>query len=390
MKPRVIGIYLMDREFALKLVDYWSRKAPQYRYRVYSRPEKFCEDLISEPVYLLISDEEGYRRLAAREGMFTPDRVGRLVQLSETGAETGMLWENRRISVIRKYQPADVLLADALGMREKLFPLVGTAQEALMIGESSAALQLLEEAEEEQQRSGEIPEEVPAGQAAPESHVAGFGGRVIGVFSPIGRCGKTRLTLELARQCAAAAPALYLSLEMFTDLYGRLLTSGGEDIADFLYALMEGRLAAEMHEEMVGSGGVGNGNDGAVRCVIVTAAANPEDVTEIDGGALAEIIRQAGYAGFAAVVIDVGSSFPRPLEVLELCDVIYAPVTESESSRRKWRHFSEYVRKRGAQDLAERIVTLLLPDTGDAYDGEGVPEASPELTRQVRKLLWET
>ena len=63
MKPRVIGIYLMDREFALKLVDYWSRKAPQYRYRVYSRPEKFCEDLISEPVYLLISDEEGYRRL---------------------------------------------------------------------------------------------------------------------------------------------------------------------------------------------------------------------------------------------------------------------------------------------------------------------------------------
>ena len=34
MRPRVIGLFLKDREFAVKLVDYWSRKAPQYRYRV--------------------------------------------------------------------------------------------------------------------------------------------------------------------------------------------------------------------------------------------------------------------------------------------------------------------------------------------------------------------
>ena len=170
---------------------------------------------------------------------------------------------------------------------------------------------------------------------------------------------------------------------MFTDLYGRLLTSGGEDISDFLYAVLEGTLASEMQEAARACG------DGPVRPVIVTAAANPEDVAEIDEGALAEIIRYAGKAGFVTVVLDIGSSFARPLEALELCDVIYAPVTRDESSKRKWRHFSEYMRKRGRKELADRVVTLLLADTGDGYDGEGLPAASEALSAQVRRLLWE-
>ena len=119
MRPRVIGLFLKDREFAVKLVDYWSRKAPQYRYRVYTKPEKLCTDLASEPMYLLISDEEGYGALAPREALFTVDRAGRLAALTEGGEDPGRLWESRRIRGVRKYQPADALLADALGMRER-------------------------------------------------------------------------------------------------------------------------------------------------------------------------------------------------------------------------------------------------------------------------------
>ena len=382
MRPRVIGLFLKDREFAVKLVDYWSRKAPQYRYRVYTKPEKLCTDLASEPMYLLISDEEGYGALAPREALFTVDRAGRLAALTEGGEDPGRLWESRRIRGVRKFQPADALLADALGMRERLFPTVPAEKEALMIGESRAGLELLVPEEDERPEPERVPEqEERPGTGA--SRVDGYEGTVFGVFSPIGRCGKTRFALELASQCAGSGPTLYLSLEMFTDLYGRLLTSGGEDISDFLYALLEGTLASEMQEAARACG------DGPVRPVIVTAAANPEDVAEIDEGALAEIIRYAGKAGFVTVVLDIGSSFARPLEALELCDVIYAPVTRDESSKRKWRHFSEYMRKRGRKELADRVVTLLLADTGDGYDGEGLPAASEALSAQVRRLLWE-
>ena len=44
---------------------------------------------------------------------------GRLAALTEGGEDPGRLWESRRIRGVRKYQPADALLADALALEVK-------------------------------------------------------------------------------------------------------------------------------------------------------------------------------------------------------------------------------------------------------------------------------
>ena len=366
MGPRVIGIFLEEEDFARKLAGYWARKAPQYEYRTYSECGAVLEDIREEPMYLFISDEAGYGCLAASRDDFTVNAVGRMVFLQEEPEDAAPDWADRQINAVWRYRPADELLAESLGMRE------GVAEAGAF-----RAHPMLEE------RS--VLERPDLYGTAEDAASAAGDMKIFGVWSPVGRCGKTRFSLALAKEAAAQLEGrtLYLSLEVFSDMYRRTVTSGGLDISDLLYHLAEGTLDEKVWERAAANA-LPSGS--AVSAAAVCAAANPEDVTGLGCEELRAVLDHAAGAGFAAAVVDIGSNHPRPDELLGLCDLVYAPVTDSECSKRKWEHFHAYMLAGGRAGLLDRIVTLVLPDAGTGYDSAGFPLPGEELELFVRRL----
>ena len=285
----------------------------------------------------------------------------------EDRAERLALCSERAMDCVLEGRPLpDELLAESLGMRE------GVAEAGAF-----RAHPMLEE------RS--VLERPDLYGTAEDAASAAGDMKIFGVWSPVGRCGKTRFSLALAKEAAAQLEGrtLYLSLEVFSDMYRRTVTSGGLDISDLLYHLAEGTLDEKVWERAAANA-LPSGS--AVSAAAVCAAANPEDVTGLGCEELRAVLDHAAGAGFAAAVVDIGSNHPRPDELLGLCDLVYAPVTDSECSKRKWEHFHAYMLAGGRAGLLDRIVTLVLPDAGTGYDSAGFPLPGEELELFVRRL----
>ena len=60
--------------------------------------------------------------------------------------------------------------------------------------------------------------------------------RLIGVYSPVSRCGKTMFCLTLAQALARSGKVLYLNLESWSGLEDLLQANWREDLADLMYA----------------------------------------------------------------------------------------------------------------------------------------------------------
>ena len=75
--------------------------------------------------------------------------------------------------------------------------------------------------------------------------------RVIGIFSPVHRTGKTRYALKLGREIGSASHTLYLNLELYGGI-GGYFPEEGNTLADALYySRMEGRDLGWMLASMV-------------------------------------------------------------------------------------------------------------------------------------------
>jgi hypothetical protein len=339
MEPRLIGIYLMDAGLARQLAGYWRKKAPQYRFNVYEESSAVRLALAETAMYRFLTDKEGGDRLGqkAGEGWYA-GKVGKVLYLSEEkgGADT-----------VCRYQSADRILAELLGM------------------------------ESERAQEKERPEYLPA----PAEKSGGHKTEVIGVYSPVGRCGKSRFALTLGRVLGEREKVLYLSLEAFSDLYRWLTDSGGGDFSDLLYYLSQGRLSGSVLKRIARSyQGVS----------MIGPAVNPEDILGLNVSDCRAVLECAAEAGYRSVILDIGAAYPDPAGLLALCSRIFAPVTEEETARLKWIHFSTYMEKTHKKEILDRIVTVRLPDGGNGYEADGFPECGEELESFARGLsCWE-
>lgn len=330
MEPRKIGLYLMDTELAEQLANYWKKKAPQYRFCIYKGEDTVRRAWAEGGWYRFLTDENGKQ-------IWTTAREAECVRvLSEREDQEGAVF---------RYQSADQILAQVLGMKE-------------------------ERRESRKEPPG------PLISKTRQSTVS-----VTGVYSPIGRCGKSRFALALGRVWGERERVLYLSLEVFSDLYEWLAASGGGDFSDLLYYQEQGGLTAQIWERLVRPW------EGLA---VIGPAANPEDILALESERCEALLASAAEAGYRKIILDVGNCHPDPTGILDLCGQIYAPVTEEEVSRRKWRHFTAYLEKTGRQKLLKKITTVQLPEGDGGYEAGGLPDCGEELEMFAREVLcWD-
>lgn len=183
--------------------------------------------------------------------------------------------------------------------------------------------------------------------------MAGRRSRVLGIYSPIGRCLKTSLALTLGQQLVKEGTVLYVGFEEFSGFSKIIDGQCRSDFSDVLYFFRQGNLdimrlrsLAYTWKEMD----------------YLPPVRYPEDLEQLTGEEAGVLVEKlAAEMGYGYIIADVGRPGRNLLPVLECCDVIYMPVKEDGVSSAKLEEFEEYLDRTGYQALREKIRRVKLP-----------------------------
>lgn len=311
-----MAVYDADFRYADRLAEFANqRKQVPFRAVAFTSLEKLKEFSKRESIdLLLIGDSVKQEQL---EGI----PVGQTVRLSQNG----MAKEGE--AVVYKYQSSDNLLREVMSWYH--------------------------------------PKEVPALMT-----VTGQRSRIIGVYSPISRCGKTSFALTLGQIKAREEKVLYLTLEEFSGLSaltGTVYTGG---LSDLLYYYTQREYSPVRLGSVTYSFGELN---------YIPPFTYAEDKNGVGQEVFAGLIQRIAADGaYAELILDVGTFCGGTEEILGICDVVYVPIREDAVSSAKLEEWKEYLNRSGRSAVWEKLRFLKLPEPGLISARENFPE----------QLLW--
>lgn len=177
--------------------------------------------------------------------------------------------------------------------------------------------------------------------------------KILGVYSPVGRCLKTSLAITMGQLLAQESRTLYLNLEECSGLSILTKTEYKEDLADLLYFFSQGNYNLLRLNSVVHS---------LDALDYVPPVRYPEDLADTDAGQVEGLIETiAGEGGYENVILDIGSHGKLVYGLMKLCSVIYMPVKEDSVSLAKLEEFERYLDVSGNGALREKIKKLKLP-----------------------------
>ena len=204
--------------------------------------------------------------------------------------------------------------------------------------------------------------------------------KLIGVYSPVGRSGKTSFALALGEILAETKQVLYLNLEEFSGLSVLMKEEYKSDLSDLLYFYNGGSYNSLRLSSVVHTMG---------ELDYIPPVRYPEDLDQAGEEAIAGLIRAiAGESAYDTLVVDIGSGRRTALSVMKLCRVIYMPIREDPVSLAKLKELEQYFSQTGNGMLRERIKRLKLPYHGSFGRGDYIDQLLwGELGDYVRQLL---
>ena len=191
---------------------------------------------------------------------------------------------------------------------------------------------------------------------------------IIGVYSPINRCGKTIFSLTLAQLLGRTAKSLYINLETysgFETLFGRRFS---RTVTDLLY--YSGREEAGDGSELVRKAAGIIEKTG--RFDLLPPAALPWDIRGVSLNEIRSLITAfAEESEYEYLVLDIGNEVEDVLRILEKCTHIYMPVASDLFSRAKITQLEEAAKNWASEDFMNRVTQVKLPDAVPEETGPG-------------------
>lgn len=204
--------------------------------------------------------------------------------------------------------------------------------------------------------------------------------KVLGVYSPVGRCLKTSFSLTLGKFLAQEEHVLYLNLEEFSGLSILMKEEYKSDLSDLLYFYTSGSYNSLRLSSVVHTMG---------ELDYVPPVRYPEDLDQAGEEAIEGLIcKIAEESAYDTVIVDIGSGRRNALAVMKLCRVIYMPIREDPVSLAKLEELENYLMQTGNSSLKERIKRLKLPYHGSFGRNDYIDQLLwGELGDYVRQLI---
>lgn len=171
--------------------------------------------------------------------------------------------------------------------------------------------------------------------------------KLIAVYSPIHRIGKTTFAIALGRELARTSRTLYLNLEEYADVGERFIRAEGKNLSDLLYFTRQEENIALRLSTMIA-------HMGELEYIppVLLGADLKEISLEEWQSFLTSVLNETVYE---TVILDLSESIQGLLEILQFCDKVYMPVLEDGISKQKVQRFEEMLRQMGLSGLEQKI-----------------------------------
>ena len=169
----------------------------------------------------------------------------------------------------------------------------------------------------------------------------------VAVYSPLGRCGKTRLAKALAKDDGVRG-GLYIAAEDFS-IYPDQLSN------NVLFSLkskspeLEETLSQQIHLE-----------DGISSLTLSSVYVDMHDVTFDDMERLVTCLLRSGR--YTTLVFDLGVSAINDMKIFTLFEKIYMPILRDDISVRKLELFLKVLKETGNRGVISRLHYIDVPD----------------------------
>ena len=182
------------------------------------------------------------------------------------------------------------------------------------------------------------------------------GGKIIGIFSPVHRIGKTTYGLKLGEEMAATENVLYLNLEIYGGIGGHF-EEGEQTLADVLYYARQEK-----------------GSLGLLLTTVVKHRKNldyivpmpvAEDVKSVKAEEWLMLIRRIlEQSIYDVIILDLDEGISGVYELLRACTKIYLLYTQDLYGQAKLRQFENEVNLLGYEDILRKLVRKERHDRG--------------------------
>ncbi|MDO4343549.1 MAG: hypothetical protein Q4C50_01975 [Eubacteriales bacterium] len=329
MKKQKFAILDMETTYALHLMDYLAEhQGTALETMVFDSMESLKHYVRQSALDLLLVSErmmcDEIRRM----------NIGKIIVLAEGDAA-----DTEDCPAVYKYQPSDSLVAEVM---------------------SCYAFQ-----------------EIPQAKFLKKKQT-----KVYGVYSPVGRCGKTCFALTLGQILSRRQPVLYLNLEDyagFTDLMGKEAPS---DLSDVMYFVRQnrGNIVMKLSSALQKLGGMD----------YIAPTFQAADLREIDVAEWMRLLDELiAYSQYEAVILDIGQTVKELFLLLSQCHRIYMPVCTDMISEAKICQYEQLLQEMEYGELLEKTKKLVLPFCAASMRGDYFLEQLVQGTMgdYVRELL---
>ena len=186
-------------------------------------------------------------------------------------------------------------------------------------------------------------------ESAGEHKIYHMDGKLIGIYSPVHRIGKTRFALELGRKLAKESPVLYLNLEEYSGMEYYFPDKNVNNLGDLIYFIRQDREGIGMR--ISGMTGQKDGVDYIAPMPVV------QDLHEIKEEEWLDLFQEIfSHCIYRTIIIDLGDTVNGLYQILRQCQIVYTLHGRDELSRAKIRQYTENLRMLGYKDVIEHTV----------------------------------
>ena len=333
MMKKIMAVYDADSRYADRLAEFVNQRSQvPFQVVAFTSLEKLKEFAAREKIDLLLAGS------GVEKEQLDGIPAAQVVWLSENGvAEEGE-------AVVYKYQASDDLLREVMSWYR--------------------------------------PQEIPVLMTA-----AGRRSRITGVYSPIGRCGKTSFALTLGQILAKKRACLYLNLEAYSGFEYLMERKFEQTLGDLLYYL---RLGSDQLVTKMGSMVQSINNLDYLPPVL-----SMEDIQSTTAEEWIRLLQQIiDYSNYDVIILDLGDSVSQLYQLLEQCTRIYMPIRADPVSQAKIQQFEHTLQVWEKQAVLDRIRKIKPPYHRSTRSGTGYMDdlVWSELGDYVREMIrkeWE-
>lgn len=177
--------------------------------------------------------------------------------------------------------------------------------------------------------------------------------RIIGVYSPVGRCGKTSLSLSIGQVLAKEEKVLFITLDTFSGFSHILDEQWKRDMSDLLYYYKQGRFHGLRLNSVIYYLG---------DMAWIPPLRYPDDYSLVTAEEMADFLVQIlNESAYETIVLDIGNYDRQVLPILEKCRVVYMPIKEDVISLAKLKEFEAYTDRFGSKGLKDKFHKIHVP-----------------------------